>query len=655
MTWLRELLEDRLASRRDVLKYSVGAGIGLTFFPSLMSYGGGRADRSGILSFKSVPPQDRSVDKVAIPEGFGWNAVIKWGDPLFNDTPGLDITNAPTQSIGTSQNVERQKKAFGYNNDFLGIVKTPDGRYILLANHEYTNAELMFANFDRANPRDLTLDEVRLLMEAHGISVVEIRPRRGGGWEYVRGSKYNRRITATTPIEISGPLKEHKYLRTSYDQRGEFVYGTLNNCSGGITPWNTLLSCEENWHVYFTGNRGGLQDSITKAMHERYGIPESRHYRRYQFTTADQRFDINREPNEPHRFGYVVELDPFTGRVVKRTALGRFRHEAATCVVAPDGRVVVYMGDDRRGERIYKFVTKSGYNPKDREANWGLLDEGTLYVAKFEEGGRGRWIALATCERSGKGFRVTIGDELKSALQSYANDTNRPERTVAQAMLEDPAFVFLYTQFASDVVNATKLERPEDVEWNPKTKSIWACLTYDDKNTKYTNPVTPRRPEYMGYILEIKEANHDPTSASFTWDVPIFCGVPGHWDTSKRLIIKGADAPPSYPPISAPDNITFDSKGNVWIATDGNPSSSRLMLCDGTYVFNPFTGELKAFMFGPAGSEICGPLLLEDKNTYLCAIQHPGEGSSVSNPSSLFPYDGSPIPRPSVIAIYRRA
>ncbi len=641
--------EKFIASRRDVLRYSVAAGFSVAVLPSMFACGSSdtSSDNLSILGFKGVLPQDRSIDRVAVPEGFRWNAVIKWGDPLFNDTPGLDLTN-----VATGENVERQKKAFGYNNDFLGMVKTNDNRYILVANHEYTNAHIMFPNVERNNPRDFTQEEVRLLMEAHGLSVVEIRQRSDKSWEYVRGSTYNRRITATTPIDISGPLKGHSRLRTNNDPNGTQVLGTLNNCAGGITPWGTILSCEENWHMYFTGNRDGVQDETTRSMLERYGIP-STSYRYYQFATVDPRFDINQEPNEPHRFGYVVEIDLLNPNrpAVKRTALGRFRHEAASCVVAPDGRVVVYMGDDTRGERIYKFITKGTYNPNNREANWGLLDEGGLYVAKFEADGTGRWIKLVSYSQL-EGAKLS--SELQARLEDYINNPNNPYIHVAQAMLEDPKLVFLYTQFASDVVDATKLERPEDVEWNPSTKSLWACLTYDDRNTNYQNPVDPRRPDYMGYILEIREDNNDPTSTTFSWNVPILCGIPNHQDANKRLIIREQPSPASYPPISAPDNLTFDSKGNVWIATDGNPSSNRLQLCDGTYVFNPFTGELKAFMFGPAGCEICGPLLLEEKNTYFCAIQHPGENSSnINNLTSRFPYDGSPIPKPSVIAIYR--
>ena len=652
------LLKEYLSTRRDFVKYSSYAGMCLAVSPSVLAVHakGVRYTTSGqALNFTGVVPSPRTEDSVRVPNGFKWEAVIKWGDPLFNDTPGIDFTDARNQSIGTPKNVERQKKAFGYNNDFLGIVKTKDGKYILLVNHEYTNAEVMFPSINTNSPREYTEDEVKLLMEAHGVSVVEIRRKQGGGWEYVRGSSYNRRISATTPIEIGGPLKGHDRMKTSRNPNGDEVLGTLNNCAGGITPWGTMLTCEENFHSYFAGDRNAVPDTITKSMMDRYGVPSSSSSS-YQFHRVDNRFDVAQEPNECHRFGYVVEIDPMNPnkKPVKRTALGRFRHEGATCAVAPNGKVVVYSGDDARGEYIYKFITKGTYNPNNREANWGLLDEGALYVAKFETNG-GRWIHLAFSEKDAQGnFTARLSDELRDALQAYINKSNNPEdrRQVAQAMLNDPKLVFLYTRFAADVVGATKMERPEDIEWNPITKSAWGCMTYD--NTKaYTNPVNTRTPDFMGYILEIKETNGDPSSLTFTWDVPIFCGIPQHADQSKRLIIKGQDAPASYPPISAPDNLTFDSKGRVWIATDGNPSSSRLGLNDGVYVYDPRTGELKAFMFGPAGSEICGPLLSDDENTFFCAIQHPGERSSVSDPSSLFPYDGTPIPRPSVIAIYR--
>ncbi|MDW8237038.1 MAG: PhoX family phosphatase [Aquificaceae bacterium] len=627
----------RAMSRRDLVKGALFGSAGL----ALVACGGGSGG-SGTLSFTSIQPT--TEDMVLVPRGFSHNVIIRWGDALDNG-PNLDW-NRIRQSGPTEEDVRRQASCFGYNCDFVGYFRTADGRHLLAVNHEYCNPELMFPNFlDGSRPRSgrPTRFEAEFMLEAHGLSIVEIRREPSGAWTYVRGSSFNRRITGRTPIDISGPARGHRLMRTSADPEGVRVLGTLNNCAAGNTPWNTVLTCEENFNSYFVGNRERIQDSLVRTIHSGYGVPDSTFGPVYGFNQVDRRFNVEEEPNEAFRFGWVIEVDPLNPQrtPVKRTALGRFKHEAAFSVVAPDGRVAVYMGDDERFQYIYKFVTRGTYNPNNREANFGLLDEGDLYVAIFNDDLTGRWELIASARRNPDGtYAITPNPRLGDPYRS------------------DPALCFIDTRGAARALGATAMDRPEDIDWNPRTGSAWVALTSNDRRGASGQPgvnaANPRPTNHMGHILEIREANGNPTATTFTWHIPILCGRPGDSNPGNRLIIYGVDAPPTAPAISAPDNFVIDRLGNVWIATDGNPSRRRLGLNDGVYVLNPFDRVFKMFLSGPAGCEICGPEFTSDYRTFFCAIQHPGE-SDTNNPSSRWPYDSSNaiVPRPSVIAVWR--
>jgi len=631
----------RALSRREVLKSAIFGSAGL----ALVACGGGGGSLAEAtqppLSFKTIYPN--TEDKITVPEGYKHNVVIRWGDAL-DSGPNLNWDSI-YQNGPTDQDIERQKNCFGYNCDFLGFFKTPNGKILLAINHEYANPELMFSNFldAQGNPNSgrPTANESRFMLEAHGVSIVEVRRRPDGSWEYVKGSSYNRRITGSTEIDISGPARGHSLMKTSQEPTGTKVLGTLNNCAGGKTPWGTMLTCEENFNSYFYGDINQVQDPTVKAIHQKYGVP-SGYSKYYGFHNIDSRFNINQEPNEAFRFGWVVEIDPMdpSKKPVKRTALGRFKHEGATCVVAPNGRVVVYMGDDERFQYVYKFITKGTYNPNNRDANWGLLDEGELYVAKFNDNLTGQWMLIARCEKNLNGtYQIT------------------PTPALPQEFQNDPALCFINTRGAADALGATKMDRPEDVEWNPMSKSVWVALTYNERRGQSGQPPAdasnPRSPNYMGHILEIMEDNQNPASTTFRWQIPVLCGDPNSPIIDNRLIIYGQFANSQVPAISAPDNFVIDKLGNVWIATDGNPSSSRLNKNDGVYVLNPFTKELKMFLSGVKGCEICGPEFSDDWKTFFCNIQHPGE-TDTNNPSSRWPYDGSAnVPRPSTIAVWR--
>ncbi|WP_298614279.1 PhoX family phosphatase [uncultured Thermosynechococcus sp.] len=608
--------------RRDFLKTALWGAAGLAL--SQVETRAATSFSSSSLSFPSIYPN--KDDKVTLPAGFNQGIVIRWGDALDN---GANLDWNRLHETVTAVEVERQKRCFGYNCDFVGYVEAPQGRRLLVVNHEYTNPELMFGGFEK-RPNQW---QAALQREAHGVSLVEIRPQGRGGWRYVKGSSYNRRITGSTPCEIGGPLQGHPLMCTKYDPRGKLVYGTLNNCAAGKTPWGTVLTCEENFHGYFGGSEAKLSGQV-RELHKRYGIPSDR-ADRYGFYLYESRFNIEKEPNEAFRFGWVVELDPLNPNrpAVKRTALGRFRHEAATTVVAPDGRVVVYMGDDTRFEYIYKFITKGKYNPRQREANWGLLDEGTLYVARFNENLGGEWLEIASIQ----GTQIIPNPALPDVFQA------------------DPGLCLINSRGAADALGATKMDRPEDVEWNPITKTIWVALTYNERRTA-GDRANPRTENVMGHVLEMAEAGGNPTALRFQWQIPLLCGEPGAAASNRQLLLYGQAVDKTVPAISAPDNFAFDMRGNVWIATDGNPSPSRLEKNDGVYVLNPFRREFKMFLSGVPGCEVCGPEFTPDNRTFFCAIQHPGEGAkSTADLPTRWPYgDSVVIPRPAVIAVWRQ-
>ncbi len=387
---------DARFSRRRMMKGTLAVtAISATLGPIALA--ASRQARAATPSF-GFTEQAAGVDENHhVAPGYRADVVIRWGDPLFADAPDFDPLN---------QTAEAQQQQFGYNNDFLGYFPL-DGSAehgLFGVNHEYTNEELMFPGIAEQITKEdplgyATKELVDIEMAAHGGAVVEVM-RENGQWRYVKGSPYNRRLTMSeghTAMELSGPAAGHDRLKTSADPEGRTVFGMVNNCAGGQTPWGTWLSAEENFHGYFTGE---LPDGHAEAVnYERYGVPGNS----YAWGKFHDRFDIANEPNEPNRFGWIVEIDPSTIRRrhrKKRTALGRFKHEGATPIVNSDGRVVIYMGDDERFDYVYKFVTSGRYDPENREANLTLLDEGELSVAQVQRGRHDGMVAAGPRPRS---------------------------------------------------------------------------------------------------------------------------------------------------------------------------------------------------------------------------------------------------------------
>ncbi|MGH6926845.1 MAG: PhoX family protein, partial [Dongiaceae bacterium] len=343
------------------------------------------ADNPSTLTFEEI---EHGIDETHhVAKGYSANVLIRWGDKVFADSPDFDIR---------SVNAAAQERQFGYNCDFIAYMPLPVGSTnsengLLCVSHEYTSAELMFPGLTEKDKNDkITKDQVEVEIAAHGHTVVEIK-KSGGAWQVVTDSPNNRRLPLSqTKMRVSGPAAGHDRLKTSADPTGTEVIGTANNCAGGTTPWGTVIIGEENVNGYFGGDAEKMPEA---AAYKRYGFTKDSWYAWWKY---QDRFNVEKEPNEPNRFGWIVEIDPYDPNSVpvKRTALGRFKHEGATTIVNKDGRVVAYSGDDERFDYVYKFVTNGTYNPNDRAANMNLLDDGTLYVAKFLEEGKLQWLPL---------------------------------------------------------------------------------------------------------------------------------------------------------------------------------------------------------------------------------------------------------------------
>ncbi|MBH5134452.1 PhoX family protein [Streptomyces sp. NPDC030592] len=599
--------------------------------PAAAGKGHGKPSRDrGARGLRFTPVAPNTDDAVTVPEGYRQDVVIRWGEPILRGAPAFDPEK---------QSAKAQAGQFGYNNDFLALLplRGEHDRQLLVANHEYTDEVLMFRGYDPENP---TREQVEIAWAAHGLSVVAVEEeRRSGRLTPVARHRLNRRVTATTEFRLTGPAAGSDLVKTSADRTGRKVLGTLNNCSGGTTPWGTTLHGEENFNQYFANS--------SRDTDKRYGIGTGATERKWE--RFDKRFDVAREPNEVHRFGYVVELDPYDPESTprKHTALGRFKHEAATVRLTHDGRPVVYTGDDERFDYFYKFVgskrMRHGNSRWAREHNLSLLDEGTLYVAKLhgdspaieidgtgtlprdgEFDGGGEWIPLVTATEDG--------------AVSHVEGMSAEE-------------VCVFTRLAGDKVGATKMDRPEDIEPSPTTGKVYVALTNNSNRGKagYAGPdeANPRNSNKHGHVLELTERWNRADATRFGWSLFLVAGDPEDPATYFAGFPKDRVSP-----ISCPDNVAFDDHGNLWISTDGNALGSHDGLF-GVATKGDRRGELKQFLTVPTGAETCGPLV-QDRRV-LVAVQHPGEvdGASVEQPASTWPDGPGKIVRPAVVAVWR--
>lgn len=572
--------------------------------------------RRSLLGFTEVPPS--TDDTIVVPPGYRADVLIPWGTPLFGDSPAF--------AEDASNSAADQARQVGFNHDGhhyfpLGPRRVGNRRGLLVVNHEYTDANQIYTAQQGA---EITADaagkeKVAKALAGHGVTVVEVVQGWDGKWRHVVDSPYNRRITGTTPMAFSGPVRaDHPMLASSVTPK---PLGTLNNCGNGATPWGTYLACEENWNGYF----GTAEPAWTRTdLEARYGVSAAGFG--YNWHVAEPRFDLAVNRNELNHFGWIVEIDPFdpTSRPVKRTALGRIKHEGAA-ITESRGRVVLYSGDDENGDYLYKFVGSAPWRHV-RARGRSPLDHGTLYVASFRADGTGVWLPLVH------------GVGPLTAANGWA----------------DQADVLIRTRQAADAVGATRLHRPEWVAVHPKTHQVYFTLTNGSGNSAPVN--SGRDPNPYGHIVRFNEAEND--DMAFSWEVFLLAGDPAY----------DAAVPATQSIFGSPDGLWIDPDGRVWIQTDVSNSSQNLASRNYDHIGNnamlaadPETKEVRRFLTGPRGCEITGVITTPDQRTMFVNVQHPGESTTYWNTLSGAPSPATPSavsswpfggrPRPATVVI----
>lgn len=628
-----EIIASRF-SRRGFLKGSLAvSAIAATVSPMALMLADEARAQAGASAF-TFDEVEAGVDaNHHVAAGYDADVLLRWGDPLFTDAPAFDPLK---------QSAEAQAKQFGYNNDYVGFVQLEGSseRGLLVVNHEYTNSHLMFPGVVQIVEKEgkkvvdvppLSKELVDVEIAAHGMTVVEIA-RQNGKWTTKVDSPFNRRITGSSEMVMTGPVAGNDRLKTSADATGTKVLGTLNNCAGGTTPWGTIVSGEENFHGYFLGELPA--DHPEAANYKRLGLPGGW----YDWGNHHDRFDVSKEPNEGNRFGWMVEIDPMDPNSIpkKRTALGRFKHEGAESIVAANGKAVFYQGDDERFDYVYKFVTEGTVNPNDRAANMDLLDAGTLYVAKFAEDGTLEWMPLV----HGQG-PLTVEN-------GFANQAD----------------ILIETRRAGDLLGATKMDRPEDIQPNGVNGKVYVMLTNNSRRkADSVDAANPRAENAFGHIIEIAEDGGDFTATKGKWEILLKCGDPSVAEVGASF----STSTSANGWFGMPDNCAIDAAGRLWVSTDGN-GPKETGRTDGLWAVDT-EGEARAtsklFYRVPVGAELCGPVFTPDDSTVFVAVQHPGdEGenweafgrpSYYEDLSTRWPDFKPDMPvRPSVVAITKQ-
>ena len=569
--------------RRSLLKTGLAGLSGAGLSGVALSGGPVFAPGGGLLGFKAVAAS--LADELRVPPGYSAQVLLRWGDPVGA------AAGAPMFKPDASNSAHDQALQAGMHHDGMHYfpIEGSSGHGLLALNHEYTDEALLHAN----GGKEWGPEQMMKSLHAVGVSVVEVQ-RDGGAWRVVSPSRYARRITAATPCAISGLAAGHRLMKTAQDASGTAVLGTLMNCANGWTPWGTYLTCEENFQAMF----GAAAAHQPTSEQQRYGIGRAS----YPHFRLDPRFDLGHTPNEANRFGWVVEIDPFDplSVPVKRTAMGRFKHEAAVPHTGTDGRVAFYLSDDEGFEYLYKFVTATAPKPGGAAANRSTLDHGTLYVARFDEGGNGTWLPL------------THGNGPLTASNG----------------MPDQATVLIHARLAADLLGATKMDRPEGCAVNPATHDVFIACTNNAARgangaREGVNPANPRAGNYFGHILRLREAQDAAGATRFRWNFFILAGDAALAQPQFKGNIKGDT-------FASPDNLHLDPRGVMWIQTDvsggaigkmpyANLGNNQLLACD------PHSGEVRRFMTAPRGAEVTGCVLTSDAQTLFVNIQHPGE------------------------------
>ena len=603
---------EQAVSRRGFLGGALAFGSGAAVMGTgLLNGSSAVAQQASRFAFEQLAPQTDGT--VHVPSGYTWNVLVRWGDPLFSDAPAFN----PNTGIPTNGS----DRVFGENTDGMEMFHQR-GTELLVVNSEYVNAKINLPA--KQDGRPASSDDVTRLQNFQGVTVMEVAEG-DTGWDVVVDSPYNRRIHHRTPMVIDGPAAGHDLLKTAADPTGTQSLGTFNNCGSGRTPWGTYLTCEENFNGYFGTTEELSLSDVHAAGFKRYGVSTKVDPGRYNYHGFDARFDISQNPNEPHRAGYIVEIDPWNpdAAPIKHTALGRFKHENAAYALAPNGQVVVYMGDDERGEYMYKWVSRDVYVPGGDTSE--LLSEGQLFVAKFNDDGTGTWLALTP------------------------EDTGMTEAEIA-----------VFTRMAGTAVSATTMDRPEWIAVNPTAVEAYCCLTnnsrrgaLDDDGNIRTNaagePMVPNAPNprevnRYGQIVRWRPHNDDHAASTFDWDLYVMAGNPEVYTDGLYAGTANINAGNMF---NSPDGMQFDSTGLIWIQTDGDDDNAGDFLGMGNNQMlagDPVTGEIRRFLTGPNGSEVTGLTWSADRRTMFVGIQHP---------SAPFPDGEGALPRSSIISVKR--
>lgn len=630
------IVDSRMA-RRNFLKGSVGAAVAAFIGGSLTGCSSSDdgepvavippVTAAPLLGFTAVAAG--RADSITVPQGYSAQTFLPWGTPLNGSYPPFlaDASNTGAE----------QEQQVGMHHDGMhffpidarsGGTSSTEG--LLVFNHEYIDNNLIHTNGITTVPRPA--DEVRKEIAAHGVSVAHIQQQADGSWALVNNSPFNRRITGATPMELAGPVRGSSKVVTKYSPDGSRTRGTLNNCGNGFTPWGTYLTCEENWAGYFMN-----ADAEKPREHSRYGVPSGngRYYWETATPAADvyQRFNASTQGataaddyrNEPNTFGWIVEIDPFNPDSVpqKRTALGRFAHEGIIFGLIEEGKpVVVYSGDDSTFEYIYKFVSTAPYYKNT--AGGHLLNDGILYVARFNEDGSGAWLPLD----------INNADFVAKAA-------------AASVTFTDQADVLLNTRLAADIAGATKMDRPEWGAVHPKTGEVYFTLTNNSRRTEdQTDAANPRAANTTGHIIRWNERETQAAEA-FDWDIFLLAGDVGTTTPGTELTLSADNH------LASPDGLWFDKNGLLWIQTDMSgsqqgegPFGNNQML-----VADPLTRQIKRFLVGPTDCEVTGISATPDMKTLFVNIQHPGDRSTPDNFTSHWPDGGNSRARSATVII----
>lgn len=620
-------LVDARLSRRSLLGGMAATGILAAATPA---FGARAAMTAPAFAFTPIAHGVDETHHVA--PGHSVDILMRWGDPVLPGAPAFD----PRTIDGPGA-----AKQFGFNCDFVCLVPAGEGRMMLGVNHEYVTTGMMFPDLYDADGK---LDRARYTrrhaeveMASVGISLTELH-RDGAGWKPVIGPRNRKVEMLTSRVAIHGPAAGHARMRTRADRAGRQAIGTMANCAGGQTPWGTYLTAEENIQYAFagelpTGHRERdnhlAMDVVPARGSAQAGVNRS------SWALYDDRFDLAKDPNEPNRFGWIVEIDAIdpTHEPKKRTALGRFAHEGAETIINRDGRLVVYMGDDANDEFLYRFVSREAVS-QDRRGNRDLLDHGTLSVAVFDEDGL-EWRPLV----HGTGPLTPANG------------------------FDSQADVVIEARRAARLVGATPMDRPEDVEAHPTNGRVYVMLT-NNRSRAEANAPNPRPANNDGQIVELVAPGGDHAADRFGWEILVLCGDPSNASIGARWNAKTSES--GW--FSCPDNCAFDPAGRLWIATDQGSAWGRTGTADGLWALEtegPGRGTGHMFFRVPVGAEMCGPRFTRDGRHLFLAVQHPGadgtkawdkfgRDSTAVDPATRWPdFDPAMPPRPSVVVVRR--